>query len=122
MQCLEKKKGFDSKERSIDLVFLFNFLIFILWRCVKRHGMIIALYSVSPYSTTPIYRSPLFIGGDSIINFFIIFFFVNLGMIPPPSHAFFIHINAYFGFDKKKEKKKTGSLLLSVEIHIMKEV
>lgn len=109
MQCLEKKKGFDSKKRSINLVFfLFNFLIFILWRCVKRHGMIIALYSVSPYSTTPIYRSPLFIGGDSIIYFLIIFFlfFVNLGMIPHPSHVFFIHINAYFGFDKKKEKKK----------------
>lgn len=73
-----KKKDFDSKERSIDLVFLFNFLIFILWRCVKRHGMIIALYSVSPYSTTPIYRSPLFIGGDSIIYFLIIFFFFFL--------------------------------------------
>lgn len=101
----KKKKDFDSKERSIDLVFLFNFLIFILWRCVKRHGMIIALYSVSPYSTTPIYRSPLFIGGDSIIYFFILFFFfVNLGMIPHPSHVFFIDINAYFGFDKKKEK------------------
>lgn len=106
MQCLEKKKDFDSKERSINLVFLFNFLIFILWRCVKRHGMIIALCSVSPYSTTPIYRSPLFIGGDSIIYFFILFFFfVNLGMIPHPSHVFFIDINAYFGFDKKKEKK-----------------
>lgn len=26
-------------------------------------------------------------------------------MIPHPSHVFFIDINAYFGFDKKKEKK-----------------
>lgn len=34
-------------------------------------------------------------------------------MIPHPSHVFFIHINAYFGFDKKKERKKKKNWISS---------